>query len=385
MSTTYASDWPKDVELAKATESARADLPPAAEKASSEPEDRPRDLHRVSVDDRSSLFGSAAAAIGFSWIAYERLLGFSGIVGFVLFTWVVFLAFYSGVTLLGNPVPILWDRLASAVVTSASALVFGVVFWVILYVFIKAWPALHHLNFYTHDMAGVRPTAPLSQGGIQHAIVGSGIEIGLAIAMSLPLGIGTAVYLAEVGGRFAQIVRTIVEAMTALPDILAGLFVYTFLIIGPLHWVKSGLAVSIALAVTMIPIMARSAEVVLRVVPDGLREASWALGATRIRTVWNVVLPTARAGLMTSIILGTARIAGETAPLIIVTTPSTYFNKNPTQNGMNSLPLFIWTGVRSGEPRYIDRAWGAAAVLLFLVIALFAFARFVARDKVHSR
>jgi phosphate transport system permease protein len=135
----------------------------------------------------------------------------------------------------------------------------------------------------------------------------------------------------------------------------------------------------------MIPIIARSAEVVLRVVPGGLREAGLALGASRWRTVWNVVLPTGRSGLVTSVILGIARVAGETAPLLIVSGATIFFNYHPTHNQMNSLPLFIFAGIKSGEPRYIDRAYGAAAVLLFLVIALFVLARYVARDKSHRR
>ncbi|MDT4935004.1 MAG: phosphate transport system permease protein, partial [Pseudonocardiales bacterium] len=221
-----------------------------------------------------------------------------------------------------------------------------------------------------------------TQGGCWHAIVGSGIQVGIAVVISLPLGIGTAVYLTEVGGRLSGTVRTVVEAMTAIPDILAGLFVYTILIIG-LHWDHSGLAVSLALAVTMVPIIARSGEVVLRVVPGGLREAGLALGASRLRTVLRVVLPTARAGLATSLILGIARVAGETAPLLIVSGANTFFNKNPLHNPMNSLPLYVFTAVRSGEPLFVARGYGAAALLLTLVLVLFITTRFLARDRMR--
>ena len=140
-----------------------------------------------------------------------------------------------------------------------------------------------HVNFYTHDMAGVSPIAPLTQGGIFHAIVGTVIEVGIAVVMAVPLGIATAVYLNEVGGRGSSLVRTVVEAMTALPEILAGLFVYVFLIVD-FGLPKSGLAASVAMAVTMTPIIARASEVALRVVPAGLREASDALGAPNWRT-----------------------------------------------------------------------------------------------------
>src|SRR6201999_453991 len=128
--------------------------------------------------------------------------------------------------------------------------------------------------------SGISPTAPLTQGGIWHAIVGSLIEVGIAVAISLPLGLITAIYLTEVGGRLSRIVRTVIEAMTALPDLIAGLFIYAVLIVGLGHR-RSGLAAALALSITMLPIIARSSEVVLRVVPGGLREASLALGSTR--------------------------------------------------------------------------------------------------------
>lgn len=347
-------------------------------------QDQPRVLGARTTDEVASLVGSVIAALAFVWIFYEHVLAWSGVLGFVVSTWVVFVAFYIGVSALGNPRPVVLERLASAIVQSGAALVGGVLLWVVLFILVKGWPALHHVNFYTEDMAGVRPTAPLSKGGILHAVVGSGIAIGIATAISLPLGVGTAVYLTEVGGRVSQTVRTVVEAMTALPDILAGLFVYTVLIIG-LHWQRTGLTAALALAVTMIPIIARSAEVVLRVVPGGLREAGMALGASSWQTVIRVVLPTARSGLATSLILGVARIAGETAPLLIVSGASTFFNSDPSNNPMNSLPLFIFTAVRSGEPLFIERGYGAAALLLTLILVLFAATRYLARDKVRTR
>lgn len=362
------------------TEAIHVPEPPAAQPA----EDLPRVLHARTTDDVASLVGSAVAALGFTWLVFEKMLAWSGVIGFVACTWVAFLAFYAVVTAIGNPLPLVADRIAAAVVLSGAAVVGIAVLSTIWYVYWKGYPAYSHVNFYVQDMAGTRPTAALNHGGIRHAVVGSGIQIGIAVAMALPLGIGTAVYLTEVGGRLSGTVRTVVEAMTAIPDILAGLFVYAVLIIG-LHWEKSGFAVSLALAVTMMPYIARSAEVVLRVVPGGLREAGAALGASRWQTVIRVVLPTARAGLATSLILGIARIAGETAPLLIVSGANTFFNSDPMHNPMNSLPLFIITAVRSGEPLFIARGYGAAALLLTLVLALFISTRFLARDRVRAR
>jgi phosphate transport system permease protein len=131
----------------------------------------------------------------------------------------------------------------------------------------------------------------------------------------------------------------------------------------------------------MLPVIARSAEVVLRVVPGGLREASLALGSSRLRMVSMVVLPTARAGLATALILGIARGIGETAPVLLTSGASTFFNANPISEPMNSLPLFIFSGFISGERLFTARLWGAASVLLALVLVLFIMARFLARSR----
>jgi phosphate transport system permease protein len=215
---------------------------------------------------------------------------------------------------------------------------------------------------------------------VAHAVLGSLVQVGIAIAITLPLGIGTAVFMSEVGGRFARVVRTVVEAMTALPSIVAGLFIYTVFIVA-LGFPRSGLAAALAIGVMMLPIIARAADVVLRVVPGGLREASLALGASRWKTVWYVVLPTARPGLATACILGIARGIGETSPVLLTSGNAQFFVTDPTDGVMNSLPLFIYSTVRSGEPNAIARAFAAATVLLAVVLVLFVVARLVARPK----
>jgi phosphate transport system permease protein len=130
-----------------------------------------------------------------------------------------------------------------------------------------------------------------------------------------------------------------------------------------------------------LPIITRAADVVLRVVPGGLREASYALGAGHWQTVWKVVLPTARPGLATALILGIARMVGETSPLLLTTGASSFFTTDPFSNPMNSLPLYTFTAVTSGEPHYVERGYAAATVLLFLVLILFLIARLVARRR----
>jgi phosphate transport system permease protein len=341
-------------------------------------------LRTRTLDDVLSRYGSAAGSFGLTWLLYERILSLFGLLGFLIVWYLVFLAMYAVVTGLGNPRPVVADRIATAVVLGGAVVVGLALVSTVVYTFIRGAPALPHLNLYTRDMGGVGPQDPLDRGGILHAIVGSLIQLGIAVVVALPLGIATAVYMTEVGGGLARTVRTIVEAMTGLPDILAGLFIYVVLVVG-LEFPKSGFAAGLALSVTMLPIIARAADVVLRVVPGGLREAGLALGASHWQTVWRVVLPTARPGLATALILGMARAVGETAPVLIVSGASTFMNVDPVHYTMNSLPLYIFTAVRSGQPVYIIRGFAAASILLALVLLLFAVTRWLARTKVGSR
>ncbi|MBU1801638.1 MAG: ABC transporter permease subunit, partial [Actinobacteria bacterium] len=168
-----------------------------------------------------------------------------------------------------------------------------------------------------------------------------------------------------------------------LPSIVAGLFIYTVWILA-LGQPRSGLAAALAISVMMLPIIARASDVVLRVVPGGLREASLALGASRWRTVWHVVLPTARPGLATALILGVARGIGETSPVLLTSGAAGFLVVNPVGGAMNSLPLFIYTNVRSGDPVAIQRAYGAAFVLLALVLVFFIVARLLARPRSNA-
>lgn len=343
-------------------------------------DDKPRSIHAKTIDDRLSFWGSLSASLAMTYLIYLQMLPFSGPLGFLVMWFVAFLGVYAIVSLQSNPLPAVIDRVMSATVATGAFVVLFAVASTVCFTFYKGWPALHHWNLFTTDMAGVRPQDAFDKGGILHAIVGSGIEVGIAVIFALPLGLGTAVYMSEVGGKPARIVRTVVESMTALPDILAGLFVYTVLILA-FNFHRTGFCAAVALTIMMLPIIARSADVVLRIVPGGLREASLALGASQWRTVWTVVLPTARSGLATSLILGIARAVGETAPVLITSGASTFLNLHPNRDPMNSLPLFIFTAVRSGQNNFIARGFAAAAVLLFLVIVLFAVTRLLARDR----
>jgi phosphate transport system permease protein len=348
------------------------------------PGQQPRQLRARTRDDRLSVRGAAISSFFLTWLLYGQILPLFGLLGFILSWYVLFLALYAAISRIGNPRPVVADRIAGAAVRGGAFVVGLALATTVVFTFWKGLPALIHWNFYFETMGGVGPTAPLTKGGVLHAIVGSVIELGIAIVVALPLGIATAIYMTEVRGRLSTIVRTVIEAMTALPDILAGLFIYVVLIVG-LGFPKSGLAAGLALSVTMLPIIARAADVVLRVVPGGLKEAALALGATQWRTVLWVVLPTALPGLATALILGMARAVGETAPVLLTSGASTFLNGNPLHYTMNSLPLFIFTAVRSGQPLFISRGFGAASILLALVLVLFAVTRWLARIRVGGR
>lgn len=354
------------------------------ESSGAPPPARPRPVAARTADDWLTFVGSAVASLALVWLLYGHVLPFSGRLGFVLCWFGVFVAFHAALTAMAQPWPIVVDRVASAVVHGGAAAAFLALAATVFYTFHKGWPAYTHLNFFTDDMSGVGPTTPLDKGGVVHAVVGSLIEVGIAVVLSVPLGFATAVYLTEVGGRMARVVRTVIEAMTALPDLVAGLFIYAVFIVG-LGNKRTGIAAALALSITMLPIIARSSEVVLRNVPAGLREAAYALGSTQWRSVVSVVLPTAKAGLGTALILGVARGIGETAPVIIASGASTFVNSDPFQDPMNSLPLFIYTSVRSGQPLMITRAYGAASMLLAVVVVLFVLIRVIARHRGSDR
>lgn len=259
---------------------------------------------------------------------------------------------------------------------SPTVILFGALIFVVVFTLLRGFPALVHANFFFQDMEFAGPLDGLDVGGVAHAIVGTLIQIGIALSISIPLGIVTALFLNEVGGRFARFVRTIVDAMTALPSIVAGLFVYSAIILVFTHQ-RSGFAAALAITVMMLPIIVRASDVVLRLVAGNLREASYALGASRWRTVWHVVLPTSRSGLVTAVILGTARGIGETSPVLLTSGITNVMNTNPFQGPMISLPLQVFDFVRSPEPNIVARGFGTAAVLLLLVLALFAVARVI--------
>jgi phosphate transport system permease protein len=246
----------------------------------------------------------------------------------------------------------------------------------------KGVPGLH-FGILSNDMSMATPTDPIPTGGVLHAITGTLTLVALALIMSVPIGILTALYLTEIKGKFAGPIRFLVQAMSGVPSIVAGLFILSA-VLYPITKNYSALMGALALAVLMIPTIARTSEEVLLLIPNELREAGTALGGTQWRTVAMIVIPAARSGLMTAIILGVARIAGETAPLLLLTGGGDKVNPNPFSGSVGSLPYYIWKSFNAGSPEAITRAWAGLLVLMILVLILFIAARTLSNRKMSK-
>lgn len=335
-----------------------------------------RSLRGVSRDEVINLSGAASSALCVGLLLFGRLTPLRGTLGFVVVTYLVFLGTYALLVSLTEDRPAVVDRVMAVLLGTAAAVAGLALVSVVAYTLWRGRVALAKPNLYTQDMSSAGPLDPLSVGGIGHAIVGSLIVIALSLVLTVPLGLACAVFLNETRSRACQLVRTIVDAMTALPSILAGLFIFaTWVLI--LGFERSGLAASLAVSIMMLPIIIRSADVVLRLVPGNLREAALALGAPQWRTVWHVVLPTARPGLATSVILGVARGVGETAPVLLTAGYTSTLNVNPLSGPMVSLPLATFEFVRSPQQELVARGFATAAVLMVVVLILFALARII--------
>jgi phosphate transport system permease protein len=268
------------------------------------------------------------------------------------------------------------DKIARGALLGATVVALVPLVLIVYYLIHKgigAWS----VHFFTSDPSGRFFGDP---GGIKSAIVGTLLIVALATAIAVPIGIAVALYLVEYGkaSRFANVVRYFVDVMTGVPSIVFGLFIYITLVLSGVLGDFAGWKGSIALALLMLPVVTRSAEVVLNLVPDSLREAALALGAPRWRVVARVVLPTAAPGLVTGSLLAIARAAGETAPLLF-----TAFAVKATTldlgSQMNSLPIQIFNDVRQAQDRLVERAWGAALTLVAMILVLTLVARLVQR------
>ena len=221
-------------------------------------------------------------------------------------------------------------------------------------------------------------------GGALHAIIGTLLVTGMAALISIPVGLLTAIYLVEYGrGPFAKAITFLVDVMTGIPSIVAGLFAYAlFALLFSDPGIRFGFGGSIALSLLMIPVVVRSSEEMLKIVPNELREASYALGVPKWLTILKVVLPTSIAGIVTGVMLSIARVIGETAPLLIIAGFTASMNYDLFANRMMTLPVFVYTQYAnpgSDVQVYLDRAWTGALVLILIVMALNLLGRLIAK------
>jgi phosphate transport system permease protein len=250
----------------------------------------------------------------------------------------------------------------------------------VLYEIVRLGSVGFSLGIFTDDMAETSSESPLTEGGLLHAVIGTAYIVTFATLLATPIGILTALYIVEVKGRFAGLVRFFVQAMSGVPSIVAGLFIFAVWMI-QLGNAYSGIAGAFALTVLMIPTVARTSEEVFKLIPQDLREAGLALGATQWRTVAMVVVPAARSGLITAVILGVARVVGETAPLLLTVGGADAINLNPTQGNMSAFPYYVWKNLLIGNENSISRAWLGVFVLMILVLIIFTLARYLSTSR----
>ncbi len=235
-------------------------------------------------------------------------------------------------------------------------------------------------QFLFQNSVYISPSTPLDYGGIGHSLVGTLLIVFIASLISVPIGIATAVYITEVRGRAVPYVRFFVQAMSGVPSVVAGLFILT-IVVATGAFNQSAFAGGLAYAILMLPTVARTAEEVLKLVPDELRTGALALGSTRARTVLRVVIPAARTGIITAVILGVARVIGETAPLLLAAGNNDQTVVNPFGSPISSVPTYIFNNVALPYPDAVARAWGSALVLIILVAVLFTLARVLGRGR----
>ncbi|MEV1249853.1 phosphate ABC transporter permease PstA [Nonomuraea sp. NPDC049750] len=254
----------------------------------------------------------------------------------------------------------------------------------VLWLVIKNGLGRFDLDFLTHSMRNIG--ARDAGGGAYHAIIGTLEQVLLASLISVPIGLLTAIYLVEYGngGRLSRYISFFVDVMTGVPSVVAGLFILAFWVLF-LGQPFSGFAGALALSILMMPTVVRSAEEMLRLVPNDLREASYALGVAKWRTIMKVVLPTALTGIITGVMLAVARVAGETAPLLLTVFFTDSINNDPFSGPQMGLPLFVFDQAGRPNDTAVDRAWTGALTLILIVMLLNLVARLIARWRAPAR
>ncbi|MCX2712243.1 phosphate ABC transporter permease PstA [Mycolicibacterium sp. J2] len=275
----------------------------------------------------------------------------------------------------------LTNNIATILVTASVLVALVPLVWVLISVISKGFTAITSPTWFTNSQAGM--TTFTAGGGVYHAIVGTLLQGLVCSIISIPVGVMVAVYLVEYGGgtRLGRITTFMVDILTGVPSIVAALFIYA-LWVATLGFQRSGFAVSLALVLLMIPVIVRATEEMLRIVPMDLREASYALGVPKWKTIVRIVIPTALSGIVTGVMLALARVMGETAPLLILVGYAQAMNFDMFGGFMGSLPGMMYDQISAGagaNPVPTDRLWGAALTLIILVALLNIGARFVAK------
>lgn len=324
---------------------------------------------------RWSLTGIAAGAIAVTLVLFVTT-PLRGRVGFLLVAAGLYVVALTAVSGMVEGRRRAKDRLATSMVVACTCAAVLPLVAVLGFTVVKGMAVLNG-SFLTHTMRGVAEQDP--DGGIYHAIIGTLEQVGLATLMAVPFGLLVAVYLVEYSSRrLGRVVSFFVDVMTGLPSIVAGLFIFALWILA-LGQSFSGFAGSMALTILMLPTVVRSAEEMLKIVPDSLREGSYALGIQKWVTVLRVVLPTALTGIVTGVMLAVARVTGETAPLLLTVFGNPALNFNPFSGAQASLPLFVFSEAGLPNETAINRAWAAALVLILIVLVLTVLARVITR------
>ncbi|GAB5904099.1 phosphate ABC transporter, permease protein PstA [Mycobacteroides chelonae] len=278
-------------------------------------------------------------------------------------------------------------RIKNRVATTLFATAFGVALvplaWVLFIVLERGWQAVTTSGWWTRSLQGVLPEE--FAGGIYHALYGTLVQAGIAAVLAIPLGVMAAIYLVEYGrGTLAKLTTFMVDVLAGVPSIVAALFIFA-LWIATLGFPQSALAVSLALVLLMLPVVVRSTEEMLKLVPDELREASYALGIPKWKTIVKVVVPTALPGIISGILLSVARVIGETAPVLVLVGYARSINFDVFEGNMASLPLLIYTELINPQPAGQMRVWGAALTLIIVVAILMALAAVATRLLTRKR
>jgi phosphate transport system permease protein len=326
--------------------------------------------------------GSALAAVALVWLCFT-VAGITGPLGFAICCIGVFLLIYAIICWQRYGVLAAKDRLATLAIWTGALVAFIPLVAVIFYVIFKGAAVVlaHFPHFFIADMTGLTATSPVTAVGAGAAIVGTIEQVALATLFTVPLAVLTATYLVNNRNTFARVVSNVVDAMTGSPAIIAGLFVYLLWVVPQKENGQTGFAAALSLSVMMLPIVTRASQEVISIVPGSLTEASLALGAPVWRSTLRVLLPTARVGLITAMILGIARVAGETAPVLFTAGGNASYNWNPFVGKQDDLPLRVYELIFQPGVNTTRDAWGVAFVLVLVVLTLFILARLVGAKK----